>query len=80
MSGDWKLLIRTAFERIAGHMANLDRVRGVVEQVIRSASNLEEAIGLLRREPVGEDITLMTDIRILINEIEHMVRRRELSE
>ncbi|MHA1215845.1 MAG: hypothetical protein ACTSPX_00785, partial [Candidatus Thorarchaeota archaeon] len=69
-----------AFERIAGHMANLDRVRGVVERAIQSASSLEEAIGLLRREPVSEDITLMTDIRILINEIEHMVRRRELSE
>ena len=80
MSGDWKLLIRTAFERIAGHMANLDRIRGVVERAIQSASSLEEAIGLLRREPVSEDITLMTDIRILINEIEHMVRRRELSE
>jgi len=80
LSGDWKLLMRTAFERIAGHMANLDRIRGVVERAIQSASSLEEAIGLLRRELVGEDVTLMTDIRILINEIEHMVRRRELSE
>ncbi|MGQ4870939.1 MAG: hypothetical protein ACP6IT_03775 [Candidatus Thorarchaeota archaeon] len=80
MSSDWRLLIRTAFERTAGHMANLDRIREAVEHITESALSLDEAIGLLRREPVGEDITLMTDIRILINEIEHMVRRREPSE
>jgi hypothetical protein len=68
------LLLR-AFENSAGHMANLDSVRSIVEGLIGHGHSLEGIIQSLEREMEEAEVTLRTDLRILINEARHLVRR-----
>lgn len=73
MSSD-DLFLR-AFENSAGHMANLDSVRSIVEGLIGHSHSLERIIQSLEREMDEAEVTLRTDLRILINETRHLVRR-----
>lgn len=73
MSSD-DLFLR-AFENSAGHMANLDSVRSIVEGLIGHGHSLEYIIQSLEREMEEAEVTLRTDLRILINEARHLVRR-----
>ena len=74
MSSD-DLFLR-AFENSAGHMANLDAVRSIVERLTGHSHSLDDIIQLLEREMEGAEVTLQTDLRILINETQHLVRRK----
>jgi len=68
------ILLR-AFENSAGHMANLDSVRAIVEGLTGHGHSLEDVIQSLEREMEEAEVTLRTDLRILINETQHLVRR-----
>jgi hypothetical protein len=74
MSSD-DLFLR-AFENSAGHLANLDVVRSIVEGLTGHGHSLEDIIQILEREMEGAEVTLQTDLRILINETQHLVRRK----
>ena len=74
MSSD-DLFLR-AFENSAGHMANLDAVRSLVEGLTGHGHSLEEIIQILEREMDEAEVTLRTDLRILINETRHLARRK----
>jgi hypothetical protein len=73
MSSD-DILLR-AFENSAGHMANLDAVRIIVEGLAGHGQSIEDIIQSLEREMEEAEVTLRTDLRILINETQHLVRR-----
>ncbi|MHA2065704.1 MAG: hypothetical protein ACXABY_15110 [Candidatus Thorarchaeota archaeon] len=69
-------LILRAFENSAGHMANLDAIRSIVEGLTGHGHSLEDIIQSLEREMEEVEVTLRTDLRILINETNHLVRRK----
>jgi hypothetical protein len=65
-------LVRVAFETVAGHISNLDLVRELVDEVVRDSTSLDAAIRNLENRLVSAEVTLRTDIRILINECRHL--------
>ncbi|MHA2142035.1 MAG: hypothetical protein ACXADC_03065 [Candidatus Thorarchaeota archaeon] len=69
-------LILRAFENSAGHMANLDAIRSIVEGLAGQDHSLEDILKSLEREMEEAEVTLRTDLRILINEVRHLVRRK----
>ncbi len=70
-------LIQQAFERSAPHISNLDVMQSLVERIMKQASSPNEAIELLEDRAREADVTLRTDIRILVNEIRHTLRQRK---
>lgn len=51
-------------------------VQSLVEEIMKQASSPNEAIELLEDRAREADVTLRTDIRILVNEIRHTLRQR----
>jgi hypothetical protein len=64
--------VRVAFEKIAGHISNLDLMSELVEEVVKSTTSLDAAIENLEDRLTDAEVTLRTDIRILINECRHL--------
>jgi hypothetical protein len=54
-------------------MANLDEMKRLVEQMSDLHYSYEEIIALLENRMSEAEVTLRTDIRILINELRHSV-------
>lgn len=73
MSSDELLL--HAFENSAGHLANLDIVRSIVDGLTGNRLSLDDIIRNLEGEIHEAEVTVKTDLRILINEIRHLMRR-----
>ncbi|MFW9846468.1 MAG: hypothetical protein ACFFD6_06960 [Candidatus Thorarchaeota archaeon] len=73
MSSDELLL--HAFENSAGHLANLDIVRSIVDGLTGNRLSLDDIIRNLEGEINEAEVTVKTDLRILINEIRHLMRR-----
>jgi hypothetical protein len=67
-------ILHLAFENIAGHLANLDSIRSLVEELPGHGHSIDEAIQTLERRVEDAEVTLRTDLRILINEIRHVMR------
>jgi hypothetical protein len=67
-------ILHLAFENIAGHLANLDSIRSLVEELAGHGHSIDEAIQTLERRVEDAEVTLRTDLRILINEIRHVMR------
>ncbi len=68
-------IIQTAFENVAGHMSNLDAIRSIITMVEKECSNLVESIQFIEKEMAEAEVTLKTDMRILLNEIKHVSSR-----
>ncbi len=71
-------ILLIAFENVAGHITNLKTVKSWVDEMLAERKNLEECIRILRERAENEDVTMVTDIRILINEVEHESRIRSM--
>lgn len=69
-------LVLRAFENSAGHMANLDAMKSIVERLAGHGHSFDDIIQILEREMDEAEVTLQTDLRILINEMRHLVRRK----
>jgi hypothetical protein len=69
-------ILRTAFQNVAGHISNLEIVKQWVEELLSEPTSLENCINDLKSKSEKEDVTFRTDIRILINEIEHLSREK----
>lgn len=70
------IVLQLSFENVAGHISNLEEVRSLVDEISSEASSLEEAISFLERRMEDAEVTLITDIRILVNEIHHRAREK----
>jgi hypothetical protein len=65
-------ILRTAFEKIAPHISNLEEVKIIVDEVDKTADSLESVLNNLEARLDAAEVTLRTDIRILINECRHL--------
>lgn len=63
-------ILRTAFENVRSHIYNLDVVRALVDELEKQNEPLDYSIDILEKRVV--EVTLRTDIRILINECRHL--------
>ena len=68
-------VIKTAFENVAGHLSNLEIMRELVEEIEKDTDSIENAIKVLEEKCENTEITLRTDMRILINECRHLQSR-----
>lgn len=65
-------IVRTAFEKVAPHISNLEEVKMLVDEVEKTADSLESVLNDLESRLEDAEVTLGTDIRILINECRHL--------
>ncbi len=65
-------VLRTAFEKVAPHISNLDEMKALVDEIERKADSLDSTISELEKRLENAEVTLRTDIRILINECRHL--------
>jgi hypothetical protein len=68
-------ILRTAFEKVAPHIANLEEVKILVDEVEKKADSLESVLSELESRLEDAEVTFRTDIRILINECRHLGSR-----
>ncbi|TFG31445.1 hypothetical protein EU528_06160 [Candidatus Thorarchaeota archaeon] len=68
-------IIRTAFDNIASHISNIDDIRALVEELEAADISFEGLIETLQKKIDDAEVTLRTDIRILINECRHLESR-----
>jgi hypothetical protein len=66
-------ILRTAFERVAPHISNLDSVKALVDE-FEKIDSLDSIIRELEARMEEAEVTFRTDIRILINECRHLKR------
>ena len=69
-------ILHISFENVAGHISNLDIVRTLVDEVSGECTSIKDAIDFLEKRMVDAEVTLRTDIRILVNEIHHRTREK----
>ena len=69
-------ILLTAFQNVAGHISNLETVHTWINEIVAEGISIEEGIVELKSRAENEDVTFLTDIRILINEIEHLSREK----
>ncbi|MFW9787131.1 MAG: hypothetical protein ACFFE2_11030 [Candidatus Thorarchaeota archaeon] len=70
-------ILRTAFENIAPHISNLDSMKSLVDEIEKSTDSLESVVFELESRLEDAEVTLRTDIRILINECRHLGRGKK---
>jgi hypothetical protein len=64
--------LRNAFENVAPHITNLDAFSSIIQQLTNDVDSLRACLIILERSMSDMDVTLRTDIQILINEILHV--------
>ncbi len=69
-------ILLTAFQNVAGHISNLEIVRKWIDEIVADGISIDTGVTELRSRAEKEDVTFQTDIRILINEIEHLSREK----
>ncbi|MGY5875579.1 MAG: hypothetical protein RTU30_07525 [Candidatus Thorarchaeota archaeon] len=72
-------LLNLAFDNIGAHLSNLDQVRSIIQEISSRAKSITDIIQLLEEKMEEGDVTLRTDIRILINEVRHLSEKRPTS-
>jgi len=68
-------ILKTAFENIATHISNIDSVKELIEELENQNESIDYIISILERRLEDVEVTLRTDIRILINECRHLMRK-----
>jgi hypothetical protein len=68
-------VIRTAFDNIAMHISNIDTIRAIVSEMESEDLPIDLVIESLQKKVEDAEVTLKTDIRILINECRHLKSR-----
>ena len=63
-----------AFEIVTPYITNLDTISSVIQQLSKERHSLHTSVVLFEKKKGNVDITLRTDIHILINEIKHILR------
>ncbi|RDE16895.1 MAG: hypothetical protein C4K48_00765 [Candidatus Thorarchaeota archaeon] len=65
-------ILRTAFENVIVHISNVDDVRKLVDSLEKQNEPVDHSIRVLEKKAEDAEVTLRTDIRILINECRHL--------
>jgi len=68
--------IRAAFDNIASHISNLETIKTIVDDLESEDLSFDAIIEILQKKIEDAEVTLRTDIRILINECRHLERRK----
>lgn len=68
-------ILKTAFDNVAGHLSNLEVIMDLIREIETESKSIETNIGRLEEKSKDAEITLKTDIRILINECRHLKSR-----
>jgi hypothetical protein len=58
---------------------HLDVMRGIVAEIVSQAVSSEEVLYMLENRLEEAEVTLRTDIRILLNEFRHLSTKRQPS-
>ena len=72
------LVIRTAFDNIASHISNFETVKTIVDDLESENLSFDAVIEILQKKIEDAEVTLRTDIRILINECRHLESRKSI--
>jgi hypothetical protein len=68
-------ILKTAFENVASHISNLDSIREMIDELENQNEPSDRIISILEKRSEDAEVTLRTDIRILINECRHLMRK-----
>ena len=68
-------LIHIAFENIRPYISNVDAMKSLIEELEPKATSIQNLIRVLYSKMSSAEVTLRTDIRILVNEIEKLARK-----
>jgi len=68
-------VIRTAFDNVASHISNIDAIKLLVDEIESENLITGAIIDTLQNKIEDSEVTLRTDIRILINECRHLESR-----
>jgi len=68
-------VIRTAFDNVASHISNIDAIKLLVNEIESENLTSNAIIDTLQNKIEDAEVTLRTDIRILINECRHLESR-----
>ena len=68
--------IRAAFDNIASHISNLETVKTIIDDLESENLSFDAVIEILQKKIEDAEVTLRTDIRILINECRHLESRK----
>ncbi|MFW9843997.1 MAG: hypothetical protein ACFFEV_05440 [Candidatus Thorarchaeota archaeon] len=71
-------VIRTAFDNIASHISNIDSIRSLVDELESEGLTTDVVIDTLQAKIEEAEVTLKTDIRILINECRHLESKAKI--
>lgn len=70
-------MLRVAFDNSAPYISNLDAIRQLIQETTAHTSSVDDAIIYLENKLPDAEVTLKTDIRILIAAIRHAGRQRK---
>ncbi|NOR39408.1 MAG: hypothetical protein GQ580_07465 [Candidatus Thorarchaeota archaeon] len=73
---DCKERIRSAFDNVAAHISNIAALQMLIEELVNECVSIDSVVRDLESRMDGVEITLRTDMRILINEIQHLKERK----
>jgi hypothetical protein len=68
-------ILKTAFDNTAMHISNLDSIRQLIEELENLNKPIDYIISVLEMKSEDTEVTLRTDIRILINECRHLMSK-----
>jgi hypothetical protein len=66
-----------AFENVAPYITNLDVISSLIQQLVNEVKSLRAFMSVLEEKMIDADVTLRTDIQILFDEIQHILRLEE---
>ncbi|UCE09988.1 MAG: hypothetical protein JSW61_13600 [Candidatus Thorarchaeota archaeon] len=67
--------IQLAFENVKAYITNTDAMKSLVQELSSEVNSPNEFLDTLYDRMSSAEITLKTDIRILLNEIERLQRK-----
>lgn len=73
---DCQEIIRSALENAAAHISNLAALQMAVDEFVTECTSIDGVVRGLESRMDEVEITLRTDMRILINEIQHLKERK----
>ena len=73
-----KSLLQLAFVNIASHISNLDMMQDLLLKINERNGSIDEVIKLLENQMGSAEVTFRTDIRILLNEIKHIMSGKSI--
>ena len=68
-------ILQLAFENIASHISNLDTMQELVSEINKQNHSGAELIKIFEEKIESSEVTFRTDLRILLNEIRHILRK-----